>query len=289
MKISYTFSKSQAMNWKLYSFTTENIKGYISKFVLEDKKVLTVAGSGDHILNSVLGGAKDITAFDINLPALYFSELKIIAVLHFSFDTFLDFFMIDGNSPLEYKQFCQIKDKLSTNCCEFFEKIYSEFNYNGKELRTSQYFNNKYDTRERKLNYNCYLDAGNFQLLKEKLKKANITFCCSSLENLSFMLQNYKMFDIIFLSNISDYFGKDLGLKEFLSCVLKLKNDSNILVFGYVYDIDAIVKRSQIDYKENRLNAFSNTKYKYEELIFESAIEGKKDCVLILKEQNYGK
>ena len=50
----------------LYSFTTENINGYINKFDLKDKSLLTVGSSSDQVLNAHFLGCNDITLIDIN-------------------------------------------------------------------------------------------------------------------------------------------------------------------------------------------------------------------------------
>ena len=38
----------------IYTYTNEDIKGYLSYFDLQDKNILTVTGSGDHVLNMLL-------------------------------------------------------------------------------------------------------------------------------------------------------------------------------------------------------------------------------------------
>lgn len=49
----------------IFPWTNEALREYYEKD-LSDKKVLTVTSSGDHILHAALGGAKQITGFDIN-------------------------------------------------------------------------------------------------------------------------------------------------------------------------------------------------------------------------------
>ena len=63
-----------------YVFTTENINAYYDRLDLKDKSILTVVGSGDHILNAILRGAKKIDAFDISGYAILFYYLKEAAV-----------------------------------------------------------------------------------------------------------------------------------------------------------------------------------------------------------------
>ena len=51
---------------RIYRLTTENISGFLNKYDLKDKKILTVAGSGDQRLNCYSLGAKEVTCFDVN-------------------------------------------------------------------------------------------------------------------------------------------------------------------------------------------------------------------------------
>ena len=64
----------------IYPFTSENIAGYMKDLDLTDKKVITVTGSTDHILNAVLQGATEITTFDINPLTKPYMDLKISAL-----------------------------------------------------------------------------------------------------------------------------------------------------------------------------------------------------------------
>ena len=48
-----------------YMFTNENINGFIRKFSLNNKCVLTVCSSGDQAFNLILDGATKVDLFDI--------------------------------------------------------------------------------------------------------------------------------------------------------------------------------------------------------------------------------
>ena len=80
----------------MYTFTTENISGYIKYFDLKDKKLLTVGSSGDQILNAYMCGAKDITLLDINEFSKYYIYLKICAILTLDYLEFQKFFFLHG-------------------------------------------------------------------------------------------------------------------------------------------------------------------------------------------------
>jgi hypothetical protein len=51
---------------RVYAFSNENIAAYADVYDFNDKRVLSVLGSGDHYFTSVLNGAKDVDVYDIN-------------------------------------------------------------------------------------------------------------------------------------------------------------------------------------------------------------------------------
>ena len=77
---------------KIYSFSTENISGYIDSFDLENKSLLTVGSSGDQALNAILRNWKDVTVMDINLYAKYYYYLKAAGIIELTKEKFLRFF-----------------------------------------------------------------------------------------------------------------------------------------------------------------------------------------------------
>jgi len=81
---------------KIYTFTTENINGYIKYFDLQDKSLMTVGSSGDQILNAFFYGARDITLYDINPYAKYYIYLKIAAIVSLDYTEFQIFFFKYG-------------------------------------------------------------------------------------------------------------------------------------------------------------------------------------------------
>ena len=86
----------------IYPFTSENIAGYMSTLDLTDKKIITVTGSTDHILNAVLQGATKITTFDINPLTKPYMDLKISAIKNLSYEKFLKFLLFESDMYLDY-------------------------------------------------------------------------------------------------------------------------------------------------------------------------------------------
>ena len=93
---------------KIYTFTTENISGYIDYFDFNNRSLLTVGSSGDQILNAYFNGAKDITLFDINEYAMYYVYLKIAAIMILNYEEFTLFFFKNYNNYFNKEMFSKI-------------------------------------------------------------------------------------------------------------------------------------------------------------------------------------
>lgn len=65
----------------LYAFTTESIRGYLPLLDVQGKRCLTVAASGDHIINLLMAGASEVVAFDIVPGAEEVARVKIQALI----------------------------------------------------------------------------------------------------------------------------------------------------------------------------------------------------------------
>ncbi len=270
---------------KLYSFTTENVAGYYSKIEFQNKKILTVCGSGDHVLNAILLGSKNIETFDINVFTYYFLNLKIAAVKELSYQDFLNYFLLENNShAMDYKLYVKLSRYLNKTVSNFWKELYKEVHYNGNVLRNSPLFHNLYDTNEKKLMSNLYLNENFFQSLKQNIKGVQITFLESSLLDLKNHCGNH--YDFIFLSNISDYlssmFNKNLlenYQDEIINPLKKKLSKNGKLFFVYQYDVGNI--RSVVDDMEKVKSVFSNVK----EITFPSVIGKKKqDKILYIEE-----
>lgn len=268
---------------KLYAFTTENIGGYYLQTSFLKKKVLTVCGSGDHVLNAILLGSNDVDTFDINIFTYDFLKLKIAAVKTLSYTEFLDYFLLENNqNAMSYKLFLKVKKGLESEILTFWETLYRDVEYDGRKLRDSSLFHNLYDINEKKLMSNPYLKEENFTKLKEKINLSKVTFIESSLLNLKDKCK--ENYDLIFLSNISDYlnlmFSNNLleNYREKIILPLTRKlNRNGKLYFIYQYDIGN--ERSIVDNIEEVKKIFLNVR----ELSFSSVVgKFKKDRILYI-------
>lgn len=264
----------------IYPFTSENIAGYMKDLNLTGKKVITVTGSTDHILNVILQGATEITTFDINPLTKPYMDLKISALKSLAYEDFINLLLFESNMNLDYSIISSLD--MSDESKMFWLEQLSKFDNNGIELRNSSLFNTKYFNPNSKLWQNLYLEKSKYNLLKQQIKDANITYINTSLKD----LKVDEHFDYMFLSNISDYlslmYSCDI-LKKYRDLLIEFQKRIDIIYFAYLYDIGNSNPRTEIDNLKKVKEIFSY----FQQGEFKSALEGssqdKKDGILILK------
>lgn len=310
MNIKYINENNQSLNLKeidinsfsklsqIYSFTTENIAGYFKQLQFENKTVLTVSASGDHIINAFYEGASKVYGFDINYLALIFTELKLVALQSLNYKEFLDFFMINNENDIEknknafdYEIYIhKLRSRLLEHTAENWDVLYQNFKNNGYNLRNSYIFNNKYDKNSVKLKSNLYLKSElDYNKAKEKIKEKEIILINSNYKDINSQnLPNLRDCDIILMSNISDYIKnlynyKTNYLEQYLEDIIsKFKNENNKIVCAYLYDIRNTIYRSEIDNPVYRKSILDKLYITYRERAFESVIDNCIDSVIII-------
>lgn len=239
LKCNKSLSSEFGKYSRIYFHTTENIIGFLRCFDLKDKDILTVAGSGDQMLNAYLMGAKNVTCFDINPLAFAQVQLKRGAVCSLSYDEYLDFFF--GNNCLDWHLFEKSQGYLDENTLELFDYLYS--NYTPQEIYNSIYYRIPYDIDNIR-RMNGYLDRDNYAKLGMILKEKTPTFIESDITQLKSRIGQLK-FDMILFSNISDsinkiYTGDDLEIlkkyKRLIHSFIKSLNSFGTIQVGYIYD-----------------------------------------------------
>lgn len=280
----------------IYSFTTENIAGYYPCLDFENKSILTVASSGDHIINAFYKGAKKVSGFDINYLALVFTELKLVALANLDYEEFLQFFMINeknnlhkNKKALDYDIYInKLKKNLTPSGARYLDILYQNFHYDGFKLRNSFIFHNQYDDNKLKIKSNLYLKSKkDYHLAREKIKDKEIELMHANYRDL-FHLPNLEEYDIMLMSNISDYIKNIYHLEpnylnEYIKEITKnFKNKINIIVCAYIYDIYQIKHRSQIDDPILRKEVFDKLKIPYMEKEFKSVMDQCTDGIIVI-------
>ena len=275
-KSQTNYSKSR-QHMPIYMFTTENVNSAINVLNVQDKNILTVSASGDHIFSMLLAGASNIESYDINYFAKYYYYLKEASILALNYTEFINFFFAKkfsfNNKVFDDEIFFQrilplIKDEESKYFwCTLFKR------YSGKVLYNSQLF------FPRRYNKNTYLkccaylnNEKNYQSLQAQLTKYNYQYYWLDVYS-KFEVPDKKEYDIIYLSNIID----QLDSKDELSCAIKIKQiiedtkkhlvPNGLLSICYLYcfldEYWDILSLNQISNYGLRLKHFNNNEYFY--------------------------
>lgn len=228
----------------IYLFTTENIAGYMNELDLRNKKIITVTGSSDHIINAILKGCTDITTFDINLLCKYFMDLKLSVIKELEYDDFMNFFLYDSDITLNIDIIKKLE--MDDESKSFWLDKLSKNDNDGLKLKYSGLFNLKYFDISNKIECNLYLNEKDYNTIKNNLMNVNIRFINSNLKDLNLD----EEYDYMFLSNISDYITDMYEidcLNNYKDLIFKFLEKTKIIYFAYIYDINSQIKRSIID------------------------------------------
>lgn len=222
---------------RAYLFTNENIKGYYENLNMEGKDILTVVGSGDHILNAILKGAKKIDAFDISAFAIMLYYLKEAAIKSLSYEEFTEYFLRDEN-PNNLACYSKIRTHLKGNALVFWDFVYE--NIDPAYFLDSLIFRIRLNpvNMEDSINELCrlseYLEKDKYYELQRKIGECEVNCYCSDCKSLYQMM---SMYDYMFFSNIVQY-QKGEDLVKFKNAInryfKKLKSQGEIKV-GYVF------------------------------------------------------
>ena len=283
---------------KVYPFTTENLAGYMKDLNLENKKVLSVTGSGDHILNSFYYGASSVIGFDINSLASLFAELKFNALRKLDFENFKKYFFVGGSNTMNFETYKIIREDVSDSCLSFFDNLYRDYGFRGEDLRRGKFFNKRFDFNDLRIRSNPYLfSRDNFEKTKLNIQDKNIHLINSNIRDLSSKLKDD--FDVVLLSNLADYSQQiypnslhhfNLFCKETIFPIKKHLNKGGIICSGYVYDArEKENYKSPVDNPTLRRDILGSLGMDYREIVFDSIVpekENASDLVVLLTKKN---
>lgn len=225
---------------RIYTFTTENISDYLKHFELKNKSLLTVGSSGDQVLNAFYHGARDITLYDINPYAKYYTYLKIAAILSLTYQEFKAFFFKHGEKRYynKYMFTKELYNKLSSTLrlldyesILFFDELFNSFSVD--EIRSSLF--NDDEVRNKVIKgFNIYLrDEESYNKLKSIIAGISLKYIQGDM----YEDEIPGKYDNIFLSNISNAakFPEYKALLERItSCNLSSTGSAQI---AYLWDI----------------------------------------------------
>ena len=181
-----------------YFNSNEDIYAYLKYMNIKGHNVLTVTGSGDQTLYSILLGAINIDTFDINRLSYYILELKIAAIKALKQEEYISYFPVIDNKKENYslKAYKRIRDYLELNAKIFWDYLYHFYGPDHID---------KMRCDERVIVYeNPYFSEENYDILKNKIDNVPVNYYDCDLRYLSESIKKSK-YSAIILSNIFDY------------------------------------------------------------------------------------
>lgn len=259
-------------NSGIYNFTNEVISNPNYKREITNKnRILSVIGSGDQILNSILLGSKDITGFDISIFPKYYLLLKIGAIKTLSKEEFLNFFTFTGKEEEMERIFDKIAKYLDPISLKFWESLFDYFEY--YEVSSSMLFTSSYINRLLAEKYNPYLeDERTFSILREKLQDIKLNLVDGNIYTM--VKEGYfkEPFDLANVSNILGY-NKLIDNKELLE---NIPLNKNAKILGYIFYV------ALNEYKEKEKSLIENSLTSRKIITKVSDIESHNGSALIL-------
>lgn len=226
---------------RMYLMTTENILEFLTQYDLKDKSVLSVAGSGDQMLNAYALGAESVTLFDINPLAFAQAKLKKAAAATLDYEEFEGFFALEHKNTLfDPYLFDKISECLDDTTKYLFKTIFTK--HPGMDAFVNFYFRFYANFRKQKdLNYYLH-DEENYKKLQAIIESKPLKCIETPITELKDNIKN-DLFDYILLSNISDSIEKIYdanSLKSFKRLIHSLSKNLNkdgLIQVGYIYSL----------------------------------------------------
>ncbi len=216
----------------IYKNTNEALTEYVDHFSGK-KKMASVIGSGDQIINAILAGVEDIEAFDISRLPKYFLLLKIAAIQALTLEEYIDFFYVDDHYKksslkrdlkyhIAFEKICRYLDPLSL---EFWSELIRKKNWHN--VYNSMIFS------DHVLSPNCYeinryLEKSNFGKIKSTINDSSINIQTGDILDIASTLPER---DLVYLSNIFDY----VGLNRYIYMLKQLRLTENGEVLSYCF------------------------------------------------------
>jgi len=231
----------------MYVYATEMVSSYYKYFDLSGKRVLSIVGSGDQIINAYFFGAKEVVGFDINQRAFFMLDLKLAAIALLGYSEFLDFFgsSMDGGS-FDFKLYSKLSIGLSLETKKFFDGIYKEFNNNGKLLARSSYLRQRSMLKTSIKDINYYLkNEESYLKCREILENQTIEFLDLDINDICTDERLKGKFDVINLSNVLNYLTDNTAKEDLLDVLTKVikkvskrvKSGCFLFYYSYSYKI----------------------------------------------------
>ncbi len=275
---------------KLYPFTTENISGYLDGIDIEDKNVISVTGSGDHILNLVCLGATKVTGFDVNSLSHHMTNLKLTAMQVLEYEAFLGYFVNDSKSVYNYKTYTQIRSHLRPETRMIFDYIYLQSDYDGRKLRNSHLFYQHPNVDVYACTYNRYI-RNKKSYHKMKSRRSEFHWHHTSIRELEATLPIDEKYDLVLLSNVMDYAKQifrikqsdEMFIRECIKPLFDRLNVNGIVVAQCIFAVESNHASSGLRDGKLWRDVLDTERLEYIEYLHDSVIPGEEDVAIMLK------
>ena len=211
----------------IYKFTNEDISSYFHH--LENKKeILTVIGSGNQIINSILAGTTSIDCFDISIFPEYYLQLQLTSILTLSKEDYLKYYFSNNSDELFGDYFYEkIRQNLKGKYKKFWDHLYM-FD-DGIDIYNSLLFRQDIYNKNNIINLNPYLQENNYEKTKHILQteKIKINPIITDITKTKIT----KEYDLINLSNILSYHFNKHNLQELINY---LNNNFSLTTSGEI-------------------------------------------------------
>lgn len=212
----------------IYKKTNEQLEE-LNKFLKNHKRILSVIGSGDQILNSMITKPDRIDAFDISIFPQFFLKLKLAAIEGLTKEEYLSFFFdtIHPSNDEYYDDlyFDKIRPYLDKEAEEFWSYLF-EFN-DWYDIYNSTLFSSEPVILKRALEQNEYLDDDNYIKLKSIIPNVKINYFVDNLLDMNIRSD----YDLIYLSNIVQY----VDVHKYIDRINKLTESGKTEVITYIF------------------------------------------------------
>jgi len=219
----------------IYRFTNEDITGCFHH--LQNKEnVLTVIGSGNQTLNSILAGTRIFDCFDISVYPQYYLYLQIASILALSKEDYLKYYFSNDREELFSDYFYdKISSYLKGKYKQFWDTLYM-FD-EGIDIHDSLLFRHDICNKDIVIKRNPYLQEDNYEKLKHILKTQSINI--NTMVTDIIKTKYLKQYDLINLSNILSYHFTKFKYQEYVEYLknnLNLSQDGEIINYFYLMD-----------------------------------------------------
>lgn len=268
-------------NSPAYFFSNEKLSGAFAFLKLKNRKILTVAASGDPVLEALAQGATEIVGVDISKKAIAHTHLKIAGIQELSFSEYWRFF---AENTFDYGTYRALKKAIPEEHQKWYDELFEFHGYQGYKIPRDQSVFSKvplYPSR----NLEHLADEVSYLKTKNAIKSVPITIRHGDL----LRPITEEQFDVIFLSNLADYIEQYLPdptlFHEVVKKYVQSLKPAGTLCVNYIRraDNDFYMRNGPVIKKESFRSHVLNIPGTYsEEVLFNGYFPGSQDMLVLL-------